>query len=228
MPVSEKKPRRVGAKASGPKPDRWSNAFPTMQQQHDIKRQALVREAARAFGRQGFHNTSLDDIAKALGVTKPALYRYIKTKHDILYEAKQISLDAGIRAREEARAKSGKALEQLEFYFIRYIELLTNELGSYAVLSEPVTSLPSEYAKPLLARMREADLALRQLVEDAVAEGDLKKIDSKLAVAFFMGAITHISRWYVPGGSLSGSEIGRAFADFILNGLRGDRATSAR
>jgi AcrR family transcriptional regulator len=203
------------------KPARWADAVPAREAQFETKRRALVREAARAFGRRGFHNTSLEDIAEALGVTKPALYRYVRTKHEILYEAKSIAFDAGAKARESAFAATQDPLERLRLYIILYIELVTSELGSYAVLAEPVTSLPPEYAEPIRLRMREADRALRDMVQAAMDSGTLPPGDPKLVVAFFMGAINHIARWYTPDGPLTGRQIGEAFAGFILNGLRG-------
>jgi AcrR family transcriptional regulator len=203
------------------KPARWADAVPAREAQFETKRRALVREAARAFGRRGFHNTSLEDIAEALGVTKPALYRYVRTKHEILYEAKSIAFDAGAKARESAFAATQDPLERLRLYIIQYIELVTSELGSYAVLAEPVTSLPPEYAEPIRLRMREADRALRDMVQAAMDSGALPPGDPKLVVAFFMGAINHIARWYTPDGPLTGRQIGEAFAGFILNGLRG-------
>ena len=213
---------RPAATAAKPlkKPSRWADAVPPREAQFETKRRALVREAARAFGRRGFHNTSLEEIAEALGVTKPALYRYVRTKHEILYEAKTIAFDAGAHAREIAAA-SADPLERLRLYIIHYIDLVTSELGSYAVLAEPVTSLPPEYAEPIRTRMRDADRALREMVQAAMESGQLAPADPKLAVAFFMGAINHIARWYVPDGPMSGREIGEAFAGFILNGLRG-------
>lgn len=198
---------------------RWGNAVPPDEEQFETKRRALVREAARAFGRRGFHNTSLDEIAEALGVTKPALYRYVKTKHEILYEAKSIAFDVGAKARELAYAASTDPLERLRGYVVTYIELLTGELGSYAVLAEPVTSLPPEYRDPILVRMREADRHLRSMVQDGIDAGRLAPADPGLAVAFFMGAINHIARWYSPDGPLKGREIGEIFANFIVNGL---------
>ena len=48
------------------------------------KRNAVLREAARAFNRQGFHATSLDVIARELGVTKAALYHYFPNKSALL------------------------------------------------------------------------------------------------------------------------------------------------
>lgn len=211
-------------KPAAKKPARWADAVPAREAQFETKRRALVREAARAFGRRGFHNTSLEEIAEALGVTKPALYRYVRTKHEILHEAKSIAFDAGAKARETAFAATDDPLERLRLYIIHYIDLVTSELGSYAVLAEPITSLPPEYADPIRARMREADRALRDMVQAAMESGALAEGDPKLAVAFFMGAINHIARWYTPDGPLTGRQIGEAFAGFILNGLRGPQA----
>ena len=42
--------------------------------------------AARAFNEHGFHNTSLDDIAAALEVTKPTIYYYVTNKEQLLFE----------------------------------------------------------------------------------------------------------------------------------------------
>src|SRR5215469_1382674 len=45
-----------------------------------LKREAVIRAAAREFNRKGYHNTSLDDIAARLEVTKPTVYYYVTSK----------------------------------------------------------------------------------------------------------------------------------------------------
>lgn len=211
----------MGDAVARKRPARWAAAVPDPEAQFDTKRRALVREAARAFGKRGFHNTSLDEVAVALGVTKPALYRYVRTKHEILYEAKAIAFELGAKARETALAATDDPVERLRIYIVTYIDLVTSELGSYAVLAEPDTSLPPEYRDFVLARRREADRALRDLVQAGMDAGALPPGDPKLAVAFFMGAINNIARWYSPDGPLTGRQIGEAFAGFVLYGLTG-------
>src|SRR3984893_16023697 len=49
-----------------------------------VKREAVVRAAAREFNRKGYHNTSLDDIAARLEVTKPTVYYYVTSKEQLL------------------------------------------------------------------------------------------------------------------------------------------------
>ena len=52
---------------------RWTTVVPSQEEQYDLKRRALIREAGKAFSRKGFHNTSMNDAAEVLNVTKPAL-----------------------------------------------------------------------------------------------------------------------------------------------------------
>jgi AcrR family transcriptional regulator len=47
-------------------------------------RERLMLEAAgEAFATHGFHGSSMDDIARGAGVTKPMLYRYFGSKEDL-------------------------------------------------------------------------------------------------------------------------------------------------
>ena len=56
------------------------------QKEREIKRDAVLRAAAQAFNENGFHKTSLDDVAERLNVTKPTIYYYVKNKDQILFE----------------------------------------------------------------------------------------------------------------------------------------------
>ncbi len=47
------------------------------------KRKELLVRAAQAFNARGYHQTSLDEVARVLGVSKPALYYYVESKQDI-------------------------------------------------------------------------------------------------------------------------------------------------
>ena len=47
------------------------------------KERTILRSAASAFARNGFSNTTMEDIAKRAGVAKGTLYLYFKSKHDL-------------------------------------------------------------------------------------------------------------------------------------------------
>src|ERR1700742_4549354 len=78
------KPLASGNGADRP-PSPW-RASRERQHDREVKREAVIRAAAHAFNLKGYHNTSLDDIAAALQVTKPTVYYYVTNKEQLLYE----------------------------------------------------------------------------------------------------------------------------------------------
>ena len=74
------------------------------EQERALKREAVLRAAARAFSEQGFHRTSLDDVAERLNVTKPTIYHYVRSKDEILFECVRIGLERLDSASAQAEA----------------------------------------------------------------------------------------------------------------------------
>src|SRR5437763_15175228 len=72
---------RPGAPGASP----W-RASRERRRDRELKREAVIRAAAHAFNRKGYHNTSLDDIAAALEVTKPTVYYYVTSKEQLLFQ----------------------------------------------------------------------------------------------------------------------------------------------
>ena len=67
------------------------------------KREAVILTAARAFRERGYHNTSLDDIASELNVTKPTVYHYVENKEQLLFECFRAGLKQIMEGFEEIR-----------------------------------------------------------------------------------------------------------------------------
>jgi TetR/AcrR family transcriptional regulator len=57
------------------------------------------------------------------------------------------------------------------------------------------------------------------MVSDGIADGSIRRCDPKLAVFWFMSAVSSIPRWFDPRGELSGEEIADAFVTFLRHGL---------
>ena len=89
---AEPKPRVRSATKRATKGARWNNAVSGADEQYELKRQAVIAEASKAFGRHGSQNVSLDEIANALNVTKPALYYYFKSKQELIYECHELAI----------------------------------------------------------------------------------------------------------------------------------------
>ncbi len=215
------------AKKAAPKrkpasPRRWSNLVKSQDEQYQLKRQAVIAEASRAFGHRGYQNVSLDDIAKSLNVTKPALYHYIKSKQELLYECHSLSMEIADKALEQAVATGKTGLEKLKRLLSVYIQDFASELGASAVLHEYDAMTPND-RKRIMARRRQFDLRLRGLIQEGIDDKTIVQCNPKLAVFWFMGAITGIPRWFRMGGELSGTEIADAFVQFLVQGIQSQK-----
>jgi AcrR family transcriptional regulator len=55
----------------------------------EVAKSKIVEAARVVFGKKGYHDATMDDVAKEVGVSKGALYSYFNSKEDLL---KEISL----------------------------------------------------------------------------------------------------------------------------------------
>jgi AcrR family transcriptional regulator len=77
------------------------------------KRHAVILTAARCFKQRGYHNTSIDDVARALNVTKPTIYHYVENKEQLLFECFRAGLRQIMEAFEQIETSQAPALERL-------------------------------------------------------------------------------------------------------------------
>jgi len=172
----------------------WNGAVASREEIRELKRRAALRVAARIFNEKGYHATSLDEIADEIGVTKTALYYYFKNKEQLLYECLKLTYDSGQTARLEAETMDGTAYEKLRHLYKRFMENLMEERGAYTTMAN-IRALPDDQQTELLERRKHLDRYSRMLLDKAIEEGAVRKVDVRLTSNFFLGAVNWILRW---------------------------------
>ena len=185
----------------------------------DRTREKILAESARVFNRRGYHGTTLDEIARAVGLTKPALYYYVKNKEDLLFQCHQKALDIAIGAVDTALAEAQTPDDQLRLVLTRYIEGMTDVLSGFVVvLYEEVLSPPLH--TQILERRDQYEGKVRKIIERGSASGVFVRCDPKLIAFVILGALTWIPRWYQPDGAATSKEIAATFAEYVVRGLQ--------
>ena len=69
------------------------------------RRIEILKSAAAAFRRRGYHGASVDEIASALEMTKGNLYYYFHNKEEILFACHDYSLDVLLALMAEVRGR---------------------------------------------------------------------------------------------------------------------------
>lgn len=198
----------------------WDKAVVSPAQQRELKRRAILRVASRLFNEKGFHGTSLDEIAEVLGVTKTALYYYVKSKDALLYECLLLSYGCGAGARAYAESHGRDPREKICLLFGRFVELLITERGAYTTMAN-LNALPEDRRTELLDRRRSLDRYLRTQLKEAAEQGLVRPIDARIASNFLLGAANWVLRWYTDKDDKSPAEVATIFVELLLNGVAG-------
>jgi AcrR family transcriptional regulator len=185
---------------------------------HDLKREAVVRAAARAFNARGYHNTSLDDIAAALGVTKPTVYYYVANKEQLLFECFRAGLQRIRDAFREAERSDRTARDRLNAVIRGYAEAIASEYG-WCMVRAHEHDLGPDMGRQINVLKSEIDQGIRRLLREGVADGSIGPCDPKITAFAMAGALNWIGHWYREKESMSATQIADAFATFFENGL---------
>lgn len=182
------------------------------------RRIEILKSAAAAFRRRGYHGASVEQIARALGMTKGNLYYYFRNKQDILFGCHEYSLGVALDLVERVRAETVPPDEKLRRLIVGFVHLIIDELHGTALTLE-LEALPAPLLRRVVARRDRFDQGLRGILQDGIDQKLFAPGDPKLLAFAIMGAMNWISRWYDPRGQAGSDDIARTFADYLVRGL---------
>jgi AcrR family transcriptional regulator len=194
-------------------------------QDRAIKREAVIRAAARAFNEKGYHNTSLDDIAAALEVTKPTVYYYVSNKEQLLFECFLAGVEQIRAAFREVKQLDVSARDRLNAVLRHYAQAVASEFGWCMVRTEDLDLSPSMSAH-IKALKSEVDQGIRRLLREGMQDGSIHPCDPKMTAFALAGALNWIAHWFRENQSMTSAQIAEAFVLIFENGLL-PRQTSA-
>src|SRR5579863_6291309 len=183
-----------------------------------LKRDAVIRAAAREFNRKGYHNTSLDDIAARLEVTKPTVYYYVSNKEQLLFECFVFGVEQIRAAFRETKQHKVSGRERLAALLRHYGEAVASDFGWCMVRAEEQDLSPT-MSSHIKALKSEIDQDIRRLIRDGIQDGSIHPCDPKMTAFALAGALNWIAHWYRQNQSMTGTEIAEAFIAAFESGL---------
>lgn len=182
------------------------------------RRAEILAQARELFEQHGYANTSLDDIAHAVGIRREGLYYYFDSRLAMLLGIIKPLLLSMIEFMREIMASGDPAPEKLR----RAIE---NHLMRFQTrFAETKIAYLAEYqgADPLVAdEMRQIWDEYRtlwiKLLEDGQKEGAFNRgLEPELIYNAVIGICNWVARWYVPGKSKPIPDLVRVYQHMIL------------
>lgn len=181
----------------------------------------MLTAAARLFSQRGYHGTSMQDLADALGLQRGSLYAHIEGKEELLFD---VVMEGAHRFLERGRAASAltaSAGERLTAFLTSHVETVAGHLAASTVFLTEWTYL-SDVLRVEVATARDSyEAIVRSIIEDGIQQGEFRPdLDVRAAAILVLSAGNWMYAWYRPGGELTPTDIGHRFADLVVMGFR--------
>jgi len=183
---------------------------------------AILDEAARLFSRQGYHDTSIRDIVRAIGMLPGSLYCHFASKEDLLVavyeEGVRRMTDAVTSALSSAPAHPWQRLEAAS---VAHLEALLQS-SPYAVVVIRVFPDDVPAARARLVALRDQ---FESVFAGLVAELPLPEdADRRSLRLFLLGALNWSQFWFRAGARQSERDTPAQIARKMVALLRGPAA----
>ncbi|WAL81120.1 TetR/AcrR family transcriptional regulator [Pandoraea sp. XJJ-1] len=193
------------------------------QTKSDALRENILEVATRLFIERGFDGTSFNDIADVVGVSRPALYYYFKSKEAILEVLTTVvTRAAGELASEALPEDLRQPAAMLRHLVLRHAHLILTHPLQFRVVERNEDNLPLKQRK-LAEQSRRAVLEqFRQAIELGIERGQFRMMDAKVAAFSIIGMCNWTAWWFTPSGPRKADEIAEQIADMALRSVEQD------
>ena len=201
-----------------------SRSNTTVAERRENRRDEILRAAQDLFHRKGYANTSLDDIARAVGIKREGLYYYFPNRAQVLITIiKPLGLQLRDRVREILESDAppeDKMRQTVENHLMRFetrfaeskITLRDDYFAENEVVLAEMQPIWDEYEKLWIAIIQEGQ-------DKGVFDATL---DPRLAHLGILGLCNWVARWYKPGSSTPVPELIAMYNRMVLRSLQAD------
>jgi AcrR family transcriptional regulator len=185
-----------------------------------LKRARIIAAAVELFDKNGYENTTLEQIAQALGVTKPFIYAHFKSKVQLLAEICSYGIATSQRALESVMGLKLSPYEKLNLFGGRFAKAVLEGRKQIAIFNREEKNLLPEDLETINGLRRNFDRKLTDLLREGVKADQFEIEDPHLATLSIGGMISWSYVWYRETGRLSQEELAGHMNRLILNMVR--------
>ncbi len=185
---------------------------------YELNRDTIVRTATRLFAQQGYPGTSMSDLARECGISKPLLYHYVSDKYELLREITESHVTRLEALVGEVEALGLAPQPQLRELIRRFVHEYAQSRHDHGVLTQDVKFLEPGDRDRVLGKERAVVAAFASTVGQVRPDLAGAALDKPLTMLLF-GMINWMFTWLRPDGALRHDDMAPIVADLFLGGL---------
>jgi AcrR family transcriptional regulator len=183
------------------------------------KQELIFAEAVRLFRQKGYHATSMQNIADAVGLQKASLYHYLPSKEALLFKIFERSSGALTQQLETICASADAPADKLRRAIQAHLIALCDQLDTYTVYLSERRALSNRYHAQVRAEGEKHARLIEKILTEGIARKQFHAMDTRMVALAILGMCNWLYQWYSPTGRLAPSQIAEIFSDVALHGL---------
>ncbi len=182
------------------------------------ERRTLILDAAlHEFAAKGFHATSMNDVARTGGVTKPVLYQHFASKRALYLALIDDVAASMLETIGKATTDAPDGQNQTQSGIIAYFEWMAANRTSFVLLFGSGARRDEEFS----AALRNIERLIADAIAPLIDAGLDREHQRRIAYAL-VGMSEGVSRYLIANGeSFDPALVGSQLANFAWAGLRG-------
>jgi AcrR family transcriptional regulator len=186
------------------------------------RRSQLLEVALERFAAGGYHETSMEEIADAAGVTKPVIYQHFSSKQDLFLELLETEGQELLREVETRAAAESQPYQRLLAGFRAYFEFVSKRTSAFQLLFGSGARLSDEFTESV----RRLEVAIAAVISRFIeADIDVEHRDLLGHAIVGLGEVAG-RRWVAEHApdrldAADADRLAARLADLVWAGLRG-------
>ncbi|MEJ2866472.1 TetR family transcriptional regulator [Actinomycetospora sp. OC33-EN08] len=169
---------------------------------------ALLAAAVEVMAVNGYHGSSVRDIASAAGTSPAVLYHHYESKQGLLVRLCDRGLDVLLRATEDALDAAGPdAADRLEAIVEAHVRVHMDSQRESLIGNSELRALEAPGRALVVAKRDAQQRMFDRVVRDGARSGEFTTTHPDDAARFITIACTGVATWYRRGGPLTDDDV---------------------
>lgn len=176
----------------------------------------ILLAALECFVEQGYHGTSIRQIATRAGLSVPGIYHHFTSKQAILVAIMEHAMeDLWWRSRGAAASAGTDPWEQLRAQVECFVLFHSRRQDLAFIAWSEIRSLSPEHRLSHVGRRDRQQRVLDEIIEQGVAQGVMTVGGPREASRAVITLCTAVAQWYRPSGPLSPEDLAQEYLQLV-------------
>ena len=185
---------------------------------YDDQRKLILQQAAQLFAQSGYPATSMNQVARACGLSKATLYHYVRDKDSLLLQIAEGHVSRLQVMVDEVCALGLPPEPRLRLLIERTMAEYAGAQQAHRVLTEDVRFLQPNDRQRVLDKQRHVVRAVATAMGELRPDLQAARLHKPLAMLLF-GSINWMFTWLRAEGPLRHADMAPLVADLLFGGI---------